>query len=175
MTCTRQISIILSELLFTSLKPRILETQSGLVQAGLDSLGAVELKNAISSCFSLEVPATLAFDYPTESALFDFIVSKLQSLHQKPKAHYAPKLGREQKDSLQQTSEVLAVSCRYPERVQGKLAFASFGQNEKSSTHSSKSCFAEISFHILYNLMSSTLIQLLKALKTKAHTRDKKV
>lgn len=120
---------ILAELLFTSLNPRTLEMQSGLMQAGLDSLGAVELRNAVSSNFSVDVPATLAFDYPTESALVDFIVSKLQSLHGHSQARHVFKFGAEHKGSLQQTSEVLAVSCRYPKSVQGKLPFARFGQN----------------------------------------------
>ena len=45
----------------------------GLQQAGLDSLGAVELKNAIGSKFGIDLPATAAFDYPTASALADYI------------------------------------------------------------------------------------------------------
>ena len=46
------------------------------MQAGLDSLGVVDLCNAISSTFGIEVPATLAFDYPNAAALAGFIVSK---------------------------------------------------------------------------------------------------
>jgi acyl carrier protein len=35
------------------------------MQAGLDSLGAVDLRNAISSACGVELPATAVFDYPT--------------------------------------------------------------------------------------------------------------
>ena len=42
-------------------------------QAGLDSLGAMELRNAVSAGFGVDSPATLAFDYPTAAALAGFI------------------------------------------------------------------------------------------------------
>ena len=47
-----------------------------LMEAGLDSLGAVELRTAASAAFSLPLPATAAFDHPTISALADYILSK---------------------------------------------------------------------------------------------------
>ena len=36
-----------------------------LMSAGLDSLGAVELRNGISAKFGISLPATFSFDYPT--------------------------------------------------------------------------------------------------------------
>jgi acyl carrier protein len=49
------------------------------LQAGLDSLGAVDLRNSLSSAFSTDaLPATLAFDYPTVAALAQLLLS-LQS------------------------------------------------------------------------------------------------
>ena len=35
------------------------------MQAGLDSLGAVELRNALTAEFGIAVSATVAFDHPT--------------------------------------------------------------------------------------------------------------
>ena len=46
-----------------------------LLEAGLDSIGAVELRNAIASAFGVELPATVTFDYPTVQALTGFLVS----------------------------------------------------------------------------------------------------
>lgn len=44
-----------------------------VAQAGLDSLGAIELRNAVRACFGVEVPATLALDYPTTDALAAYL------------------------------------------------------------------------------------------------------
>ena len=43
--------------------------------AGLDSLGAVELRNALSESFNMELPASLAFDYPTSAALIAYLMA----------------------------------------------------------------------------------------------------
>lgn len=43
------------------------------MEAGLDSLGAVELRNALGAKFGTELPATVTFDYPSVSALARFL------------------------------------------------------------------------------------------------------
>eukprot|EP00884_Botryococcus_braunii_P010940 jgi/Botrbrau1/19848/Bobra.0124s0084.1 len=45
-----------------------------LMEAGLDSLGAVELRNAISNAYRIHLPATILFDYPTLAALTGKII-----------------------------------------------------------------------------------------------------
>ena len=44
-----------------------------LMEAGLDSLGAVELRNSLGSEFRTEMPATVTFDYPSVSALAGYL------------------------------------------------------------------------------------------------------
>lgn len=48
-----------------------------LMQAGLDSLGAVELRNALNSTFGLDLTPTITFDHPTISAMAGFIAANL--------------------------------------------------------------------------------------------------
>lgn len=49
------------------------------VQAGLDSLGAVDLCNAIAHSFNIALPATAAFDYPSAAALAAFVATQQQT------------------------------------------------------------------------------------------------
>lgn len=53
-----------------------LGTDQPLMEAGLDSVGAVELRNAVQKAFGIELPATVTFDYPTMDALATYIASR---------------------------------------------------------------------------------------------------
>ena len=53
-----------------------------LMEAGLDSLGAVELQNALASRFNLQdLPATLTYDYTTIEALAGHISGTRLAFH----------------------------------------------------------------------------------------------
>lgn len=41
--------------------------------AGLDSLGAVELRNSLEGSLHMQLPGTLVFDYPSTAALVDYL------------------------------------------------------------------------------------------------------
>ena len=48
-----------------------------LIDAGLDSLGAVELRDAVNAAVDMELPSTVVFDYPSVGAMSGFIVSQM--------------------------------------------------------------------------------------------------
>ena len=56
-----------------------------LMEAGLDSLGALDLRNATAAHFAVDLPATLVIDYPTLNALALYI-SGLMAVSSAPEA-----------------------------------------------------------------------------------------
>ena len=55
-----------------------------LMAAGLDSLGMVEVRNALQTRLGLQLPSTLLFDYPSVEAISGFIGQKLASALPEP-------------------------------------------------------------------------------------------
>ena len=102
-----------------------------LMDAGLDSLGAVELRSGLGSRFSLDLPATAIFDYPSADALADFIskqitVTMLESQADSGLEHYHSALDELAPAELgyspnnissvgkRTMTHVMGMSCRYP-------------------------------------------------------------
>ena len=52
----------------------VVENDQPLMAAGLDSLGAVELRNAIQRSLGVDIPSTFVFDYPTIDAMSGYLV-----------------------------------------------------------------------------------------------------
>lgn len=63
--------------LLTCATPCQVPDDQPFMEAGLDSLGAVDLRNAMAAQFSIDIPASVTFDYPTVPGLARFISSLL--------------------------------------------------------------------------------------------------
>ena len=57
--------------------PEQLEPHQGLLDIGLDSLMAVELRNRLSNTLAAQLPSTLIFDYPTLAKLTGYLLQEL--------------------------------------------------------------------------------------------------
>ena len=51
--------------------------EAALTSAGLDSLGAVELRKELAGLTGLELPSTLVFDYPSAQAIAELVAGQL--------------------------------------------------------------------------------------------------
>jgi acyl carrier protein len=58
-------------------KPGLLDEQAGLMDVGMDSLMAVELRNILGRAIEQQLPATLLFTYPTLAALADYLLQQV--------------------------------------------------------------------------------------------------
>ena len=90
-----------------------------LWQSGLDSLGAVELRDAISSKLSISLPATVVFDYPTPAALAAHVAALLAVRHTavavQPRSTGVSQLSMpERHRTVSASIELVGVACRYP-------------------------------------------------------------
>ena len=96
------------------------------MEAGLDSLGAVELRNVLASRFNFDPPATLIFDHPSASALAHYIATQSVTTSDLSRASSEPHVGPLDKHSaaLLQTCDLLSVACRYPDTSPGAAGFA---------------------------------------------------
>jgi acyl transferase domain-containing protein/NADPH:quinone reductase-like Zn-dependent oxidoreductase/acyl carrier protein len=61
-----------------------IDPRQPLREMGLDSLMAVELRNALGASLKCSLPATLLFDYPTLDALVDFLAKELWPIEAPP-------------------------------------------------------------------------------------------
>jgi acyl carrier protein len=97
-----------------------------LMEAGLDSLGAVDLRNALGQRFALKLPATATFDHPTVEAMAAYIGAALGPLQQQQERQVAAPRWRGSAvaaagaDFGAPTSaavQVVGLSCVYPGEI----------------------------------------------------------
>ena len=84
--------------------------------AGLDSLAAVELRNTLSSKYSLDLPASLLFDYPTIASLSSFIVASIRPADA-PRDLSADVFRRPESQGV----AVVGMACLYPRSGEGEV------------------------------------------------------
>lgn len=83
-----------------------------LMEAGLDSLGQVQLRDSLASRFQLDLPATLAFDHPTIAALAAFLQAQLPSAEGRPASLQPSPQDYSRAGGSPSSSAVLGISCR---------------------------------------------------------------
>ena len=99
-----------------------------LMEAGLDSLSAVELRNELGDKFGMELPATVMFDYPSIKALAGFIYERVaprSSVALVPLSYIdrAALPVEPTKTSSLPTTDVVGISARYPGQTVGTNGF----------------------------------------------------
>jgi acyl transferase domain-containing protein/acyl carrier protein len=72
----KEVSDQVADVLGHSTAARV-DPERAFQEMGFDSLTAVDLRNRLAALTGTPLPATLAFDYPTVSALSDFLITKV--------------------------------------------------------------------------------------------------
>jgi Beta-ketoacyl synthase, N-terminal domain/Phosphopantetheine attachment site len=83
-------------------------------QAGLDSVGAVELRNAVANRFGISVPATLIFDYPTLDAVVSFVRQNTQAQHVTSVSPHAALHPAHRAEPRPSQNHIVSIAARYP-------------------------------------------------------------
>ncbi|WP_447007722.1 SDR family NAD(P)-dependent oxidoreductase [Saccharothrix isguenensis] len=101
-----QVAAVLGHASATAVEP-----DRAFKELGIDSLGAVELRNRLTQASGVRLPTTLVFDHPTPTAIARFLLTEVG-----PVAEQAAPAVRS-KQTRARTDEPLAIvgmSCRYP-------------------------------------------------------------
>ncbi|WP_435863985.1 type I polyketide synthase, partial [Streptomyces phaeochromogenes] len=81
-------------------------------EVGFDSLTALELRNRVNATTGLSLPTTIAFDYPSPSALAGFILSRFAGDGESTPAGHLPEVFEAAKDD--ELIAIVGMACRFP-------------------------------------------------------------
>ncbi|KFG37318.1 putative type I fatty acid synthase, partial [Toxoplasma gondii GAB2-2007-GAL-DOM2] len=88
---------------------------SPLQELGIDSLGAVELRNSLSQRLGVKLSATTLFDYPTIRAIIDYIVNQVSGEASAAKATSGALVSAGLAAGRNSPIAVVGYSCRLPQ------------------------------------------------------------
>ena len=105
--CRAQIMEVVSGVLGSAPAP-----DQPLMEAGVDSLGSVELRNSLGTRFGVELGPTATFDYPTIAALTQHVASLVAPAAARPVAGAGP--AWEEDEQAAAALHIVGMSCAYP-------------------------------------------------------------
>lgn len=109
---------------------RKFEEDEPLIQGGIDSLGLIQLRNKLAEKFTIEIPTTLALDYPNVTSISNYIVQNNDNtgiaVSMPSSRTLKPDEGMYSR--LDSVVEILSLSCVYPESSREASPGISFGE-----------------------------------------------